>query len=91
VTSRADSLGAQASKLGQRIATEDQQFDTKIKAKFDHTIGTLGGSELPITVEQTLPSADSPAAQLAAMLANPTGIQQAVIVNEILQRPSDRW
>jgi hypothetical protein len=91
VTSRADSLGAQASKLGQRIATEDQQFDTKIKAKFDHTIGTLSGSEAPISVEQISPSNDSLAVQLVAMLANPTGIQQAVLVNEILRRPSDRW
>jgi hypothetical protein len=91
VTSRADSLGAQASKLGQRIATEDQQFDTKIKAKFDHTVGTLGGSESPVTVEQISPSNDSMAVQLVAMLANPIGIQQAVLVNEILRRPSDRW
>jgi len=91
VTSRADSLGAQASRLGQRIATEDQQFETKIKAKFDHTVGTLGGNDSPTAVEQTDLSTDSPAAQLAAMLANPAGIQQAVIVNEILRRPSDRW
>jgi hypothetical protein len=91
VTSRADSLGAQASKLGQRIATEDQQFDTKIKAKFDHTVGTLGDSESSATAEQTPLLSDSPAAQLAAMLANPNGIRQAVLVNEILRRPSDRW
>jgi hypothetical protein len=91
VTSRANSLGAKASKLGQRIANEDQQFDTKIKAKFDHTIGTLGGSDAPIAVEQISPSNDSLAVQLVAMLANPTGVQQAVLVNEILRRPSDRW
>jgi hypothetical protein len=91
VTSRADSLGAQASKLGQRIAAEDQQFDTKIKAKFDHTVGTLGGSDGSTSADQTQPSNDSLAGQLAAMLANPNGIQQAVLVNEILHRPSDRW
>jgi len=90
VTSRAESLGAQASKLGQRIAAEDQQFDTQIKAKFDHAVGTLGGSGSTST-EQSPLSADTPAAQLAAMLANPGGIRQAVLVNEILRRPSDRW
>ena len=91
VTSRADSLGVQASKLGQRIAAEDQQFDTQIKAKFDHAVGTLGGSESSASGEQSPLSTDSPAAQLAAMLANPSGIRQAVLVNEILRRPSDRW
>jgi len=91
VTSRADSLGAQASRLGQRIAAEDQQFDTQIKAKFDHSVGTLAGSESTSAVPLVPTSTDSPAAQLAAMLANPVGIQQAVIVNEILRRPSDRW
>jgi hypothetical protein len=90
VTSRAESLSVQASKLGQRIAAEDQQFDTQIKAKFDHAVGTLGGSE-STSAEQTQQSTDSPAAQLAAMLANPGGIRQAVLVNEILRRPSDRW
>ena len=34
---------------------------------------------------------DTPAAQIAAMLANPDGVRQAVIINEILRRPSDRW
>jgi hypothetical protein len=92
VTSRAENLANQASKLGQRIAAEDQQFDTKIKSKFDHTIGTLGGSENSSTTEPTQqPPVETPAAQLAAMLANPGGIRQAVLVNEILRRPSDRW
>jgi hypothetical protein len=91
VTSRAENLAAQASKLGQRIAAEDQQFDTQIKAKFDHSVGTLGDGESSATAEQTPPTADSPAAQLASMLANPGGIRQAVLVNEILRRPSDRW
>jgi hypothetical protein len=90
VTSRAESLANQASKLGQRIVAEDQQFDTQIKAKFDHAVGTLG-SESSATAEPTQPSNDTPAAQLAAMLANPGGIRQAVLVNEILRRPSDRW
>ena len=91
VTSRAESLANQASKLGQRIVAEDQQFDTQIKAKFDRAVGTLAGGESPASAEPTQPSNDSPAAQLAAMLANPGGIRQAVLVNEILRRPSDRW
>jgi hypothetical protein len=91
VTSRAENLASQASKLGQRIVADDQQFDMQLKAKFDHTVGTLTGSGSSSTAEAAPPPVDSPAAQLAAMLANPSGIRQAVLVNEILRRPSDRW
>jgi hypothetical protein len=91
VTAHTQSLGQKASQLGQRIAVEDQQFDVQLKAKFDHTIGTLAGTAVLSSAEQTPPSGDTPAAQLAALLANPNGIQQAVLVNEILRRPSERW
>lgn len=91
VTSRAQSVGAQASQLGDRIVAEDQQFDRQIKARFDHQVGTLTGSDSAATNEPTPPAIDSPAAQLAAMLASPGGIRQAVLLNEILRRPSDRW
>jgi hypothetical protein len=91
VTSRAESLANQASRLGQRIVADDQQFDVQLKAKFDHKVGTLAESESSTAAESSQPATDSPAAQLAAMLANPSGIRQAVLVNEILRRPSDRW
>jgi hypothetical protein len=91
VTSHTRDLAAKASQLGQRIAVEDQQFDVQIKAKFDHTVGTLADSTVPPATEQSPPPSDSPAAQLAALLANPSGIRQAVLINEILRRPSERW
>jgi hypothetical protein len=90
VTSHTRNLADQASRLGQRIVAEDEQFDVQLKAKFDHTVGTLTGTATPAS-EQTPPPADSPAAQLAAMLANPGGIRQAVLLNEIMRRPADRW
>ncbi len=91
VTARARSLASKASQLGQRIATEDQQFDVQLKAKFDHTVGTLTDSATPAATQQLPPANDSPAAQLASMLANPGGIRQAILLNEILRRPSERW
>jgi hypothetical protein len=91
VTAHTKSLGDKASKLGQRIAAEDQQFDVQLKAKFDHTVGTLADSSVASAAEQTPPPSSSPAAQLAALLANPGGVQQAMLLNEILRRPSERW
>jgi hypothetical protein len=91
VTAHTRSLADKASQLGQRIVAEDQQFDVQLKAKFDHTVGTLAGTATSAAAAQSLPASDTPAAQIASLLANPSGIRQAVLINEILRRPSDRW
>jgi hypothetical protein len=72
---------------------EDQQFDDQLKAKFDHTVGTLTGSDVAAAEKaaQEANMAAMPAAQIAAMLATPDGVRQAIVVNEILRRPVDRW
>jgi hypothetical protein len=85
---RASRLAEQTSQLGQRIIEEDQQFDVQLRAKFDHTVGTLTG-ETAAVVEKV--AIDTPAGQIAAMLASPDGVRQAIVVNEILRRPVDRW
>jgi len=92
VAARSQSISQNASTLGQRIITEDQQFDDQLKAKFDHRLGALSVTAMPLTsAEQVAAAPATPAAQIAAMLANPDGVRQAVILNEILRRPSDRW
>ena len=85
---RASKMAEQMSHLGQRIIEDDQQFDVQLKAKFDHTVGTLAESVVPTVV---LVPNDTPAGRIAAMLASPDGVQQAIILNEIFNRPSDRW
>lgn len=90
VASRSKSISKMTSQLGQRIVAEDQEFDIKLKAKFDHALGSLAGSVNPVA-EEKVARIETPAEQIAAMLANPTGVRQAMILNEILNRPSDRW
>jgi hypothetical protein len=90
VAARSRNLAQQASNLGRRIIQEDAQFDEQLKAKFDHAVGTLGSSATTSAQEPTV-AANSPAASIAAMLANPDGVRQAVLINEILRRPSERW
>jgi hypothetical protein len=85
------SFGWQSSQLGKRIIAEDENFDIQLNAKFDHTVGTLAAlrpSDEPAAL--VLPS-ESPVGQLAAMLSSPSGMRQAIVLNEILQRPIDRW
>jgi len=89
VAARSQSIAQKASNLGQRIVSEDEQFDVQLKAKFDHTVGSLATSAS--STDERAPTPTSPAAQIAAMLANPDGVRQAVVINEILRRPSDRW
>jgi hypothetical protein len=86
---RANTMTQQASSLGRRIIAEDQQFDQQLKAKFDHTVGTLASEAADVALVPV--TQDTPAAQIAAMLANPEGVRQAIVLNEIMQRPTDRW
>jgi hypothetical protein len=93
VAAHAKAISEQTSRLGQRIIEDDYQFDVQLKAKFDHTVGTLTGSA--VTAAENAAAAvratETPAALIAAMLANPEGVRQAMIINEIIRRPSDRW
>lgn len=87
---RAQSMAQKVSHLGERIIAEDREFDDQLKAKFDHAVGTLAANTVSET--ELVPVArETPASRIAAMLANPDGVRQAIVLNEILNRPSDRW
>jgi len=92
ISAGSQSLTAHASRLGQRIVTDDEQFDVQLKAKFDHAVGTLASSRVEESVQQAAaPAHVTPAAQIAALLANPEGVRQAIVLNEILRRPDEQW
>jgi hypothetical protein len=76
--------------LGERVKQADEQFDRQLNQKFDHELGTLG-SRSSASDQPAEPVAATPAANIAAMLASPAGVQQAIVINEILRRPTDRW
>lgn len=88
---RVGNLAEQPAHLGQRIIQDDKQFDQQLRAKFDHTVGTLGGAPMVTDPQPAAPERPNPAAQIAAMLINPDGLRQAVLLNEIMNRPADRW
>jgi hypothetical protein len=94
VGSASEAFRQEVADLGQSVRRADEQFDVQLHQKFDHELGSLGHSTgTSATTEAGSPprSIASPAGQIAAMLANPEGIRQAIILNEILHRPSDRW
>jgi hypothetical protein len=85
------SVAEHTSRLGQRIIADDEQFDVQLKAKFDHDLGTLSASRTDDVQLKPVDGPATPAAQIAAMLASPEGVRQAILLNEIMRRPSDRW
>jgi hypothetical protein len=92
-----------SSELGGEVAQADAQLGEHLRQAFDHEVGKLaekpGEAAAPPAVDESLlpagdrlPSGPSPAAvELAALLGDIDGIRQAVVLNEILRRPEDRW
>lgn len=77
--------------LGASVKQADELFDRQLQQKFDHELGTLASRPSTTAPVEPPPQSPTPASQIAALLANPEGVRQAVILNEILHRPSDRW
>ncbi len=92
VSTASQAFRQEVADLGTRVRQADEQFDQQLHQRFDHELGSLAH---PATAtNEPVPAAQrpaSPAAQIATLLANPEGVRQAMILNEILHRPSDRW
>jgi hypothetical protein len=92
VTSAVRQISEEAAHLGDRVAESDRQFNTQLQQKFDHEIGTLGDRHaLRVQDQQPAAAPVNPAVQIATLLASPDGMRQAMILNEVLRRPEERW
>jgi predicted flap endonuclease-1-like 5' DNA nuclease len=87
-----------AEHLADDIVRADQEMEQHMQKAFGRRVGTLGDetaktSSTPVTdVEPVSAAPRSPAADtLGNLLSNPQNVKQAVILNEILQRPEHRW
>lgn len=92
VGSAVEQIREEVSHLGESVITADEQFDVQLQHKFDHKLGALSARHTSrVEDQQAAVKADTPASQIAAMLASPEGVRQAIVVNEILRRPEERW
>ena len=73
--------------LGAGVTQAQQQMSQKLSEDFSHKVGRLAGAKHDAATE--LPA--TAAAGLAAMLASPVDVRQAILLSEILQRPEHRW
>jgi len=90
------------SQLGQEAAHADDRMAGHLHSVFDHQVGALVGTpgdsakfpslqEAQSLKDQITPMPSTSAAGLAALFANADGVRQAILINEILQRPEHRW
>lgn len=85
-----------ASHLGEQVGLADDNLDEHLRQVFDHNVSRLGGAledTSKAARQPAKPSAeqDSGGFDIAALLANPQNIRNAIILSEILNRPDDRW
>ena len=77
-------IAAHTRTLGAKIATADDQLESRLHKKFDHAVGRLEHLDSP--TDDKSPN-DDLAAEVAAMLRSPEGMRQLIIANEIMHRP----
>lgn len=86
---------SRAAQMGYNLSQTDERLEERLHEKFDHQLGSLRSRSLdqqqnddgygPVVL------APSSADELVAMLSTPQGMRQAILMNEILSRPTDRW
>ena len=94
-----------ASKLGGEVASADDKIEQHLRDVFGHGISQLAGKPGETAVAPksmptgffedevpALPTAlGAGGVGLAVLLNNINNLRQAIVINEILQRPIDRW
>ncbi len=94
-----EEFSRRTAQLGGEVAQADAEINQHLKQVFGHDVSQLakkpGESAAPPGLAETpaaAPAAPAPAlAALLALLGDAEGIRQAIVLNEILQRPEERW
>ncbi len=86
-----------AAKLGGKVVRSEKQLDKHLHQVFNHELGDLAKTP-PKTAGQRLTKQQQPvampptaAAGFAALLGSAENIRRAIVINEILTRPENRW
>ncbi len=86
-----------AAKLGGKVVRSEKQLDKHLHQVFNHELGDLARTSSKTAgqrlTKQQQPVAMPPtaAAGFAALLGSAENIRRAIVINEILTRPEDRW
>jgi len=91
-----------SAQLGAEVAQVDSEINQHLHKTFDHTVSKLatvpGIAAIaptaiePVELAEIIPDASATSAgSLFALLADPDSVRQAIVLNEILHRPEERW
>ncbi len=87
-------------RMGDNVEVADEVMAAHVREVFEHPIGSLTDtSDRGYEQDQTADDPESDriartptaAVDFAALLGNTDNLRQAIVMNEILQRPVDRW
>ena len=86
-------ISEHASHLGDRVRNSEAEMEARLQKKFGHDGDDLQHKQPAGELPGAQAEADSInfVAEVVGMLQNPHSISQAVLMSEIMQRPSDRW
>jgi hypothetical protein len=87
--------------LGQRALAErtvdakevvqaEVAMQSHLSQVFSHKVGTLAGNQVA-TAAPAGQTSSEPAAEVVELLRDPHSIRDAIIVSEVLRRPTERW
>jgi hypothetical protein len=90
-----------AAQLGSEVAQADDQVQSRLRSVFDHDVSRLakrpGETSAAPTAQVAAAAMSAPmvaaaaTTPFAALLGNIESLRQAIILNEILRRPEERW
>ncbi|HZL88664.1 MAG TPA: hypothetical protein VFB96_09855 [Pirellulaceae bacterium] len=92
-------IAAHVEQLGDRVEVADDEMQAHLHQVFDHSVGRLrkttestpaGQSASPSEAATVIRDA-SPAHGIASLLRSPQSVRNAIILAEVLNRPTDRW
>ena len=88
-------LGRHAEHLADKVEKADDDMEAHLHKTFDHQVGTMksvaGDAKNTNNIASVVTAAFVDNSPVAKLLRDPQSIRNAIIMNEILTRPTDRW
>lgn len=69
----------------------DEAMELQIHQALDHQVGSLAGAAPIATSDQKPPEDENRPRSVSELLRDPRSIRDAIVVSEILRRPTERW
>jgi len=80
-------VSAHAAQLGAEVGQADEKVEAHLHQKFDHDLSRISDPEDEVGAA----AGAAFAARIVELFRSPQSIQQAFILNEIINRPEHRW